>query len=213
MDSDSSRTHSSTTAPPSAFREKTSGLLLLLFCAGCVSTGEMPEHATIHGPLPQDIRSVVVQAMPMKPEAIKNVEKLTPADATAQFAGYLQDALAQKQPAWQIKLADERGTPSDQDLTIATELLEIDGGSAALRFWIGLNTGGVQSKVKVSIAGKTGDIASANISERTVCPAGACTESTEAMVQRNLKNLAADVAEFIVDPAGYEKKKAAKPKA
>jgi hypothetical protein len=121
--------------------------------------------------------------------------------------------LALKQPSWQIKLASEGDATSDQDLIIATELLEIDGGSAALRFWIGLNTGAILSRVKVSILDKTGkDLANAKISEHTACPAGACTDSTEAMVQRNLKNLAEDVAQFIVDPAGYEKKKGSKPK-
>ena len=80
-------------------------------------------------------------------------------------------------------------------------------------FWIGLSTGTILSKVRVSILDKTGkDLAKANISEHTGCPVGACTESTDAMVQRNLKNLAEDVAQFIADPAGYEKKKGSKPK-
>ena len=57
------------------------------------------------------------------------------------FVGDLKDALALKQPSWQIKVASEGDATSDQDLIIATELLEIDGGSAALRFWIGLNMG------------------------------------------------------------------------
>jgi hypothetical protein len=36
--------------------KKTSLLLCLaVFGAGCVSTGELPEHANIQGPLPQDV--------------------------------------------------------------------------------------------------------------------------------------------------------------
>lgn len=188
-------------------------LCIAALCGGCVSTGELPEHANIQGSLPQNVRSVAIQAMPMKPGTIKNVEKLTLADGPPLFTGYLRDALALKQPSWQIKLADGEEATSNHDLVMNTELLEIDGGSAALRFWIGLNTGAILSRVKVSILDNTGrDLANANISERTACPVGACTDSTDDMVRRNLKNLAEEVAEFIVDPAAYDKKKGSKPK-
>lgn len=200
---------------PGASWKKTAGVLisLALFCTGCVSTGELPERANIESPLPHGVESAVIRAMPMSPGTLKNVDKLSLTDAPPLFAGYVKDALALKQPTWQIKIADKEGAMPDQDLIITTELLEIDGGSAALRFWIGLNTGATLSSVKVSILDKAGkDVASAKISERTVCPVGACTESNEATVQRNLKNLAGDVAEFVVDPAGYDKKKGAKPK-
>jgi hypothetical protein len=39
-----------------------------------------------------------------------------------------------------------------------------------------------------------------------MCPIGACVESTEATVRRNLQSLAGEVADFIVNPAEYEKK-------
>jgi hypothetical protein len=146
--------------------------------------------------------------VPLKPGAIKNVEGLT--EAHQLFARYVKDALAPKQPGWQIKLADEEGALPDRDITIRTELLEINGGSAALRFWIGLGTGATQSRVKVSILDKTGrDLATAEISERTMCPIGACVESNEATARRNLQGLAGEVAEFIMDPAAYEKKQQA----
>ncbi len=215
MDSDRSPTQDPTDVLPGAPWEKTAAVLisLALFCPGCVSTGELPEHANIQASLPQGIESAVIRAMPMSPGTIKNVDKLSLTDAPPLFAGYVKDALALKQPGWQIRIADTEGAMPDQHLIITTELLEIDGGSAALRFWIGLNTGATLSRVKVSILDRAGkDVASAKISERTACPVGACTESTEAIVQRNLKNLAEEVAEFIVDPAGYEKKKGSKPK-
>jgi hypothetical protein len=188
--------------------KRLTGVLLsfALFCAGCVSVAGGPERVNLQAPLPQGTRSVVIQAMPVKPGTIKNVERLT--DAPQLFARSMKDALALKQPEWQIQLAEEAGAIPDQALTITTELLEIDGGSAALRFWIGLGTGAIQSKVKVSILDNTGrDLATAEISERTLCPVGACVESTEAMVRRNLQSLAGDVVEFILDPAEYEKKK------
>src|SRR5262249_31792465 len=97
---------------------------VVVLCGGCVSTGELPEHATIQGPLPQNVRSVVIQAMPMKPGTIKNVEKLTLADGPPLFTGYLKDALVLKQPSWQIKLADGEEATSYQDLVMNTELLE-----------------------------------------------------------------------------------------
>jgi len=179
---------------------------LALFLAGCVSIAELPERINIQAPLPQDIRSVVIQAMPMRPGTIKNVENLT--DAPQLFARYVKDALALKRPGWQIKLADEESAMPDRDIIITTELLEIDGGSAALRFWIGLTTGATQSTIAVSVLDKTGNnLATGKISERTICPVGACVESNEDTVRRNLQSLARDVAEFIMDPAEYEKKK------
>jgi hypothetical protein len=60
----------------------------------------------------------------MKPGTIRNVEKLTLTDAPPLFVGDLKDALALKQPSWQIKLASEGDANSDQDLIIATELLD-----------------------------------------------------------------------------------------
>ncbi len=185
---------------------------LVLFCGGCVSTGELFEPANIQGPLPQGTRSVVIRAMPMNSGTIKNAEKLSLIDAPPLFARYLKDALALKQPGWQITLAGEEGAAPEPDLTIRTELLEIEGGSAALRFWIGLNAGATTSSVKVSILDATGkDLANAKISERTACPVGACTETNEATVQRNLRSLAGDAAEFIMDPVAYDKKKRRKP--
>jgi hypothetical protein len=144
--------------------------------------------------------------MPMKLGTIKNVKNMN--EAPQLFARDLRDALVPKQPGWQIKLADEKGAMPDPDITITTELLEIDGGSAALRFWIGLGTGKIVSRVKVSIVDKTGKVlASSEISEHTSCPIGACVEENEPAVRQNLKDLAAGVAEFVTNPAEYEKKK------
>lgn len=181
-------------------------IFIALFLAGCVSTAQLPEPISIQAPLPQDIRSVVIQAMPMRPGTIKNVENLP--DAPQLFARDVKDALTLKQPSWQIKLAEEVDAMPDRDITITTELLEIDGGSAALRFWIGITTGAAQSTVAVSILDKPGkNLATAKISERTICPVGACVESNEDTVRRNFRDLAAEVAEFIMNPAEYAKKK------
>jgi hypothetical protein len=128
------------------------------------------------------------------------------------FTRDVKDALALKQPGWQIKLADGESAMADRDITITTELLEIDGGSAALRFWIGITTGAAQSTVAVSVLDKAGkNLATAKISERTICPVGACVESNEDTVRRNFRDLAAEVADFIMNPAEYAKKKGSKP--
>jgi uncharacterized protein DUF4410 len=93
-------------------------------------------------------------------------------------------------------------------IAVTTKLVKIDGGSSGLRFWIGLGgAGAATSTVRVSVLDKTGnELARATISESSECPAGACVESNEAAVQRNLSSLAGDVAEFILDPAKYVKK-------
>jgi hypothetical protein len=50
-------------------------------------------------------------------------------------------------------------------------------------------------------------LATAQIANRTICPVGACVESNEETVRRNLDSLAAETAAFIIDPAAYQKKK------
>jgi hypothetical protein len=184
-------------------------ILAVLICGGCVSTAELPERTEIQAPLPQGTQSAAIRALPMKPGTVKNVEGAI--DAPHMLAGYVKEALALKRPGWQIRLADPGGAPISEDISITLELVQIEGGSAALRFWIGLNTGATQSIVNVSTADKTGKaLASTKISESTVCPVGACVESNDEMVRRNLQSLAAEIAEFVLDPAQYEKDRQAR---
>jgi len=39
-----------------------------------------------------------------------------------------------------------------------------------------------------------------------MCPIGACIESNEDSIQRNLKSLADEIASFVSDPAAYKAK-------
>ena len=175
--------------------------------AGCVSTQEVAGPVSVQAPVPQEIRSAVIRAMPMQPGAIKNVKGLY--DAPDLFARELRDALAARHPAWRIAVADAKGAAPDADLTVTTELLEIEGGSAAMRFWIGFGAGAIVSRVKVSMLDKSGRaLAASEISQRTTCPTGACSDENEALVRQNLKMLAASTAEFIRNPAEFEKTKA-----
>ena len=180
--------------------------ILALFCAGCVSTAELQEGARVQAPVPQDTQSVVIRPTVLSPDAIKNVEGLT--DAPQLFARSLREALQKQRPTWESTLADGQSVVPERGIAITTELVNIDGGSAALRFWIGLNTGAAESTVKVTVLDKMGaELATARISNRTICPIGACAESNEATIRRNLEGLAEDTAAFIVDPAEYQKKK------
>lgn len=79
---------------------------VILCCAGCVSTSSTPERVNIQAPMPQDVRSVIIQAWPMKSGSMKNVEGLT--NPSTLFAQCLKVALQLKQPAWQVELADGR---------------------------------------------------------------------------------------------------------
>ena len=181
-------------------------ICLGLFATACVSVAELPERAQINAPLPQGIQSVVIRPTIMTPGAIKNAEGLT--DAPQFFAQSLQNALALKQPGWQIRLADQQGIVSTGDLTIVTELVNIDGGSAGLRFWIGFSAGAAESVVQVTVLDKAAkELATAKISERTMCPVGACIESNQETVRRNLRSLAGEAAEFVNNPAQYDKNK------
>ncbi len=113
--------------------------------------------------------------------------------------------MQKKRPSWESVLVEGEGIVPYGGIAITTELVKINGGSAALRFWIGLGTGAAESTVKVAVLDKTGgELAAAQLSTRTVCPVGACTESNEATVRRNLEGLAEEAAAFIIDPAEYQ---------
>jgi len=179
---------------------------MMLFSAACVSVAQLREPVKVQGPLPQNVQSVIVRPTLMNPAAIKNVEGL--ADAPTHFSRSLKSALENKQRGWQVRLADEQGATPEGDIVVQTELINIDGGSAGLRFWIGFSAGAAESQVNVTILDKAGkELATAKISARTMCPVGACVESNAATVRRNMDSLAGEVADFTTNPAEYEKTK------
>jgi len=179
---------------------------LLLVCAGCVSTAELQEGVRVQAPVPPDTQAVVIRPTVLRPDALKNVEGLT--DAPQVFARSLRDALQKQRPAWASTLADAQSVVPERGIAVTTELLNIDGGSAALRFWIGLNTGAAESAVKVSVLDKMGaELATTQIANRTICPVGACVGSNEETLRTNLEGLAEETAAFIIDPAAYQKRK------
>lgn len=185
--------------------------LIALSCAACVSTSGAPERVTVVSPIPNDVRSVVIQAAPMKAGSMKNVEGLS--DAPQRFAQEVMAALKLKRPNWQIGLAEPAATGADADLVIATEIVDMDGGSASSRFWIGFGAGKARSTAQVSIHDRDGkELASATLSEATSCPTGACTDSNEAMVLANLKDLGADAAAFVSNPVEFRQRAKAEAK-
>lgn len=179
---------------------------LVFLCAACVSYSELPERVKIQGPVPQNIRSISIQSIPMKRGTLINVDG--PIDAPLLLAQSLKEALMRKEPGWKIELEQGQTGPMKGDLIARTEILEVDGGSTGARFWIGFNAGAAQSTVRVSILDGAGrELAVAPISHSTMCPLGWCTDSNEVMIQRNLQSLAEEVAEFVINPSEYEKKK------
>ncbi|MGH7773205.1 MAG: DUF4410 domain-containing protein, partial [Candidatus Binatia bacterium] len=104
----------------------------------------------------------------------------------------------------------EGETIAESDLVANAEILEVDGGSAGARFMIGFSAGAARSVVKVSVLDRAGkELANAEIFHSTMCPIGWCAESNEGMIQRNLQSLAGEVADFIINPPEYEKRKRA----
>lgn len=181
-------------------------LSTVLLLAGCTSVEERAEGTRIQAPLPKDVRSAVIQAQPMKEGALKNVKGLD--DAPQFFARVLKSELIPRHPDWQIAVAGEKDAVSNPDLTVNTELLEVDGGDAALRFLVGFGAGAVVSRVKVSVVDRAGrELAASEISEHTSCPLGACAEDNEPLVRQNLKSLAHGTAQFITNPPEYEKRR------
>jgi hypothetical protein len=182
-------------------------LLLVALCgAGCVSTEAVTGLVSVQTPVPQEVRLAAIRALPMPPDSLKNVQGLQ--DAPQLFAREIRDALAPRYPAWRIALIGAQEPAADADLVIVAELVEIDGGSAAMRFWIGFGAGAIVSKAKVSMldaAGRT--VAASEISQRTTCPTGACGDENEVLVRQNLKALAANAAEFVANPAAYQRAK------
>lgn len=187
---------------------KTIGLLFVaaLAGAGCTTTEETAGRTSIQASVPQETRSAVIRAMAMQPGTLKNVKGLE--DAPRIFAGHLKEALGPRRPAWRITVVDDKAPAPEADVTIATELAQVDGGSAAKRFWLGFGAGAIMSVVQVSITDKSGRaLAASEISQRTTCPMGACGEENEVLVRANLKQLAESTAEFVSNPAEFESKR------
>ncbi len=181
-----------------------SGVLVFL-CAACSTS--LPDQAQILGTLPQNTRAITIRSIPMKPGTVKNVEA-DMRDAPSLFARFLKQALTRKQPAWQVELLEgQTGTP-DSDFFVNTEIVDIEGGNSAARFWIGLGAGAAHTTVQVSLVDRSGkELANARISEPTVCPIGFCLDDNEVVIRRDLEILAGNVADFIINPAEYQRQK------
>jgi hypothetical protein len=183
--------------------------VLILSLTGCVSVTEAPPGVTVDGTLPPDVNSVVIVASPAGSGAIRNAGTLT--DVPRLFALSVRDALAKKRPDWRLRIDEGGRDTAGRDLTITTQILDIDGGSAGLRFWIGFGAGAAEARARITVLGRAGKpIATAEISESAICPLGVCGDSNEEMIQAGLQRLAADAAEFIIDPAGYQQRKQAR---
>lgn len=183
--------------------------VLILSLTGCVSVTEAPPGVTVDGTLPPDVKSAVIVAAPAGSGAIRNAGTLT--DVPRLFALSVRDALAKKRPDWQLRIDEGGRDTAGRDLTITTQILDIDGGSAGLRFWIGFGAGAAEARARITVLGRAEKpIATAEISESAICPLGVCGDSNEEMIQAGLQRLAADAAEFIIDPAGYQQRKQAR---
>jgi hypothetical protein len=146
--------------------------------------------------------------MPISPHSIKHLEGTV--DYQLLIRRFLSEALALKQPNWQVKLWEDQNAKPKSDLMVNMEILEIDGGSRGARFLIGQYAGAAQSAAQVSILDRDGkEIANTQMFEFTVCALGWCTESNEAMIVRNLESLSGQVADFITNPSEYAKSRAA----
>lgn len=180
---------------------------LVFLCSACVSYPGQPQQIKIHRPLPKYTQSVALRLMPITPRSIKNLDGTV--DVQLLIRRFLSEALALKEPNWQVKFWEDQTAKPKSDLLVNMEILEIDAGSRGARFWIGLNAGAAQSAVRVSILDSDGkEIASTQILEITACAIGWCTDSNEAMIVRNLENLSGQVTDFIANPSEYAKRRA-----
>jgi hypothetical protein len=176
---------------------------LALICTSCVSVANLSQPVNVYSSIPKDTRTVAIRVVPLKPGTLKNAGGLT--DPGQFLARYIKDELALKQPSWEVRVLDGSVAASETDILVSTEVLAIDGGSAGLRFWIGFSAGAAESTVAVSVLDKNGkNMANATIIERTMCPIGACVDSNDDTIQRNLRNLAKEMATFILNPSEYK---------
>ncbi len=181
------------------------GAVLLLF-GGCVGYTELPEPVKILRGIPADARSIAIHVLPATPGSVRNLE--TSADLSITLARSIREALARRKPDWRIEIREGQTPPVKTDLALRSEFLEVDGGSTGMRFWIGFNAGATQSIVQVSILDGAGqELAASRISHSTMCPTGLCTDSNEKMLQRNFEGLADEIAQFVIDPTEYAKRK------
>lgn len=180
--------------------------VLILALAGCVSVTEAPPSITVDGLLPPDVNAAVIVAAAPGSGAIRNSGTL--GDVPRLFALSVRDALAKKRPDWRLRIDDGGRDTTGRELTITTQILDIDGGSAGLRFWIGFGAGAAEARARITLLDRAGNIiATAEIAESAICPLGVCGDSNEEMIQAGLQRLAAAAADFVVDPAGYRSRK------
>lgn len=176
-------------------------LAVACLSAGCA--GSLPDQIRIPGVFPQSVRSVAIQAIPVQPGTVQNVEAAD--DASRLFAQSLKEALTRRQPTWLVELWVEPTEAPETDLVVKAEIVDIDGGSRAARFWVGLGAGAAHSTVRVSILDKAGNmLAKARFSEATMCPIGLCVKANKAVVQQDLEILAGKAADLIVHPDRFE---------
>ncbi len=184
-------------------RTRSLAVALVTLCAAC--SGSLPDQTKVHGSLPPNTRSVAIWPMAMTPGTVKNVEGVD--DAPLVFARFLKDALAGKHPTWLVELWEGPTSPPEADLVIKTELIDIEGGSQADRFWIGFGAGAAHSTAQVAVLDSAGnEVARARLSEATVCPGGGCVAANKTVIERDLETLAAKFADFISNLGEFAKK-------
>jgi hypothetical protein len=179
---------------------RTINTLLVVFLSiliiSCTATEEVAEDQRVERSYPKSVGVVLVDVADLDKSIVKNVEGLDRPDEL--YIRYLKDALAAKRPDWRVEIRGPESATIQHDVLIKNELLLIDGGSAAMRFWIGLGTGAIVSKVDVKILDAQDRlIAESDIAQKTTCPMGACTDEQTPAVKENIKELAYSVADYI----------------
>ena len=102
--------------------------VVLMTTAGCTSVHESADQLQVGKGYAQGPKVAAIEVLPMKSDALKNVSGL--GDIPLLFGNNLKKALIPMHPDWQIRMAGEAAGESAQDLTIKTEILQVDGGSA-----------------------------------------------------------------------------------
>lgn len=177
----------------------------LILTSACTSVQEAPMSVNVEAELPADIQSAIIRALPIEPGLIKNIDSNMD-EAPEFFARELRIGLSSRYPNWSISVEGAENASSNPDVTITTKILEIDGGSAAKRFWIGFGAGAIKSKVEVSITdSEDKPLATSVIAASTTCPMGVCEDKGMEDIWQNLLNLVDETMKFIQDPGEYEK--------
>ena len=170
--------------------------ITILFVVGCTAT--LPQKVEIsHSYSLQGLKSYVLKMNSEKANVDPSFSKSFADNYSQMLEGSIKLALQKTNPEIQY-------TDTNSDLEIEVVLEELQGGSAAARFWIGFGAGRTVSTVYVKIRKGQDVVAEGRITETTTMTNLITGNySNEDALMQDVPQLARKIADFVNDPEKF----------